>query len=365
MKNTNERFAICKSAKVLALTTIIAVSGCLQAPPPLGTAEQADAARVQFNEGLANIDTLSKEFSDVINRYTQVPVVNKIISEPPKQITLDIPKADIQDFFGVYQETSPGQFSLTPGGHSIAVQYINGVDLILDRITYYIDTRLKSYILTVTSDNRGIDTPTAEEINIDIKEFRPDFSKFVPTLLNTGTSTIGNYSFSRDGVNATQMRITRNQGTLEAVGVTMSAVKQLRFDDNTTAENVFHESLETIVYLKSDLPGVWWGFSATQSYSDPLMSLNIVMRADKQSLSVDGLASFVAEPSLSRIVYEGKRVATLSGGPYTCDMQIAFDVGTGTSIDLNWIDTNSTVDTIFPSLKFPCNRTVLSLPPLL
>lgn len=359
-------YSVKTTIKSIALVAFViaTLAACFPAKPPLGTAEQAVAARDQYNAGLITLRELEQSFSAVVNRFTQLAIVDRIVSEPPTQNSLDIPKADIETSFGIHAETSPGKFSFTPGGVSIGIEYLNGIDVLLDKMTYHPDTRLRGYNLTVTSNNRGYTTPAAEVVTLNITEIRPDLSSFVPSLLNTGASTTGSYEYVPTGApSALKYDIMRVQGEVEAVGLSMQAIRQIRFVEKTVGATGSWESIETIVYLKSELPGVWWGFSATQSYIDNDMSLNVHMLAKEQALATSGLASFQPFAAASRVVYKGVRVAHLEGGPYTCDMNIANDIGSGTSIDLNWLD--QARDTIFPSLKFPCSRTVLSLPELL
>lgn len=362
MVTTRTPLDLLNSYKNYFFLVIIALHACT--PPPAGTSIQAVAARSQFNTGIATLQNLEKEYSALINQFTEVPVVNRILNEPPKQISLDIPRADLEPSFGLYTQNAAGGFDFTPGGDAVAVEYTNGINLVIQGITYHSDARLNGFDLIVSSNNRAIVTPAQQQVRISVKETRPDFSQYVPTLLNTGSSTNGTYTFTRAGeTEPVRFQITRNQGTLEATGLSMQALRQLRFTQTSVTQQPFWETIETVIYLKSELPGVWWGFSATQTYTDPMMSMNIHMIASEQSLATTGLASFKPIVRVSNALYEGARVASLAGGPYTCDMNITGDVGTGTSIDLVWID--GTVDTIFPSLKFPCSRTVLQLPKLL
>lgn len=349
-------------AKYLSILILLSSYACK--PPPVGTSDQAATARAQYNAGLVKLRALEKEFTALLSQFAQVEVVKTILSEPPTQTSLDIPKQDIAPLFGVYRELATGGFDFTPVADIVTVEYLNGITLKIAALKYHTDMRLQGYALSITSNNRQISTPATDAVTLQIVEVRPDYSQYVPTLLNTGASTIGNYQFVRPGsTTPVAYHITRLQGSVEATGLSLQALQQRRFVENSTVGRPYWDMLETVIYLKSTLPGVWWGFSATHTYRDKTMGLNVHMVASEQTLATTGLASFRPIVQTSGALLNGARVANLSGGAYTCDMNINNDIGSGTSIDLVWLD--ASVDTIFPSLKFPCARTVLYLPDLL
>lgn len=370
------------SLKVLTCTIVIATSltGCIFFTPkvlPQGTAAQAIEARGKYEAGIAAINLKAQQFSDLLNRYQQVPVVRKIINEPVELPILDVLSTDIIDQIGTYTEdpTAPTGFSFVAGGPDILVQYLNGVDFKMSNLTFRQDQRLGGFDLAIAGNMRNITTPQADDVGVTLKFTYPDFSQ-IPALKNTGGIVVGSVAFYLPGqTTLTKYNMRRRIGTLEAIGISLNSLRYHRFTDiatNTTAENV-----ETIIYTVSDqLPGVWAGFNYSHSYTEGDLSYIISWQTNQNTLSTTGTASFMPANSvlkglfgadvasgIVRVGYQGFEVATLRGGPVICDMTIANDPGTGTAIQLEWVD--GTNEAFIPGPAFPCSRMILEIPPLL
>jgi hypothetical protein len=184
----------------LALLLLSALSASCIAPKPAGTSEQATSAQTVMATGRANISQRISELSAVINRVRPLASTQLLVTEPVMLPLTPVLESQINADFGIHKETTPGVFTLTPGGGSISVELLNGIDFGISNIdTNTTSGEIMSFQLNVTSNNRSIVTPVeqAAEIHITYQRFQ------IPILLANATPAgiiiSGSVEFTRTG----------------------------------------------------------------------------------------------------------------------------------------------------------------------
>lgn len=333
-------------AILLASFVVMNLSSCL--PIQTGTADEALTARARMQIGQALLTKAESEISNLLAGFRDVEPAALLISEPP---TLPLPlvfPTDLNPLYGVYTETGPGVFDFVAGvEQTVLVQYVNGIDVSFANFTFTgTQGQLDNYSLTITSNNR-VATPVNEVVVAKLDDWRPDLGEQVTLPITPSVASLkGTLRFVDSSATAVNYQLIRQKAL--GAGQTLAQVSLAEFNDfrilDVGTRQFWHRSKAT-VFVPSDVPGAWAMWSVYSIYDDNnvLYSTMPLM----QGSVVNGVANYVVGlPRLNLVTYNNllvgtvsdKRIGSVVGGPYSCDVNAPAGMGVGTPIVVNWVD---------------------------
>lgn len=344
-----------KMCTLFAAAAAGVLAGCVEPPPDKNL---APSVRNFVTEGQATHKLITDRISEILVSFKVVPPLALIINEPYRVPTsdMDVYEGDLAPALGFYQENTnvPGDFSnfvSSPG--AVTVVFNNGVNVIMSNFTYDINTKLTSYSLEVTS---ATTTPAADKVTMSIKEERLNALGFLPGVESGGLRMTGDVTFDYNGVQTT-FKINRGIGAYTDPRLTVSHGRGLRYYVVNRSNNDYFRLDGVTTYIPSDVPSMWVGWIGADTFSDKNINyeVNLVLQNGAASGS---LANYVI--GSGGVTYSRQRYGSLSGGPYTCDLNAPTQAGSGTPITMTYIDGFS--EGILPGPKFTCNEAAISDP---
>ena len=351
-----------------SLTTLL--TSCLTPREP-GTYTEAIAARALINEGRAFVTAVQNETQAILVELAVVPVARSLLLDVGNGGKAVVLQNEVTTAYGLYTEnaTTPGTFDYAsvPLSTEIKIQFLNGIQVRLLNFTFSgAPSAVNQFLLMVTS---GAQTPPSQVISMRLTIDRPDLSPFTD-LLNILRPTLvlinGEISYFRSQVNKmVTYRLTRS-GTEVRIDTqsanTITRVRDIEVQDVTagTTKAPFWHDTETATFQESSTtPGTYSATTMTFTYQDSIGAGGRIRIQDDPLLST--FPGIIGYNGSGFATYEGREVATVSGGAYECDITDPSNIGSGVPIVLNWID--STNQTLMPELTlFTCAKSIMVLP---
>lgn len=345
------------------LSSIVGAIGCTTYEDP--TPAQAVLARATITEGQGKVQSLGMELAGVINRFAPLhPATQALIVEPPVEPPAPVLSSTLSQYYGVFEETSPGIFTKTSVFTFPIIQVLmdNGIDVTFQNIEY-ISGEVAKFNLDVVSDQRNITTPLADKVTIHLTyTFQKVFTPIL-NILNPPQDTRGNMSFTRDiaGVLTPVNYVVQRTlgGTVQSGAINIASGSSVRFDETSTGD--FWSVTEAVFFSRADpnnSNSPYVGNGVTQVYRDKTVTSNISMFIQNlDEVATTGLANYAGTGDILLKTGTGTaRVATLEGGPYTCDINFPSQAGSGVPIELVYAD--QTTVSIMPNPEFNCAAAV-------
>ena len=308
-------------------------------------------------DGRATHKQITDKISLLLTSFAVVPALDFVINEPYDIATSKhIFKSELETLEGVYQENPnvPGDFSnfvASPG--AVTVTFNNGIRVTMTKMTYNTGTRLTSFELQVTS---SATTPVAEQVTMAIKEERLNALGFLPGIESGGLRMTGDVTMDINGVQST-FKVNRGVGVYTDPSLTSSHGKGSRYYLVNRNNNDYYRSDSVLTYIPSDVPGTWVGLLGSDTYSDKKVGYDV-------NLLLKGGAATGASATYVRgggsVVFSRQRYASISGGPYTCDLNTPSAAGSGTPIGMTYID--GSIEPVMPSDLFTCSMAAIPDP---
>lgn len=353
-----------RSITIFTFLAILANSGCTLEPKD-STPAQAVLARATITEGQAKVASLNAELAGVINRYANIhPATTALIVEPPVEPAIPVLGTTLSQYYGVYEETSAGIYTKTSEFTFpiIQLKLQNGVDITFQGITY-VGGEVSKFQLDIVSDQRSITTPLSEKVTIHLTYTFQKFIGPIENILNPPQDTRGNITFTRNiagNLTPVAYQVQRTlSGTAQNGSLSIASGQSIRFDEVSSGD--FWSVTQVVFFSKADPSNnasPYVGNAVNQVYRDKVVTSNISMFIQNlDELATTGLANYAGTGEVTLKTDVGRvRVATLAGGPYTCDINFPANSGTGTPMELIYAD--QTTISMMPSSEFNCAATV-------
>lgn len=385
---------------ILTLSTIL-LSACLPEPPiswPRATTQEVDLTKTIITRIEAEFPRINMEVSEILSRYRDHPVAilmpeiqNLADGVIPNIFTLE----DTQSLFGTYIETNTGSFNFTPGLNSVSIQYLNGVDIVIDRFQFNSGKNILAgdditvdYVVVISPNNRAITTPDSDQVTITISIRRTSSITFLFSInqnnieellallrieyVGTGGTTVNySYSFRHSEI------ITKFIPNSTVAGKTKRLQRHYEQYDPISGTTPSWLLEESVNYTPSSKAGLWVASSMSNRLirsEKPSNNHFIVKQSTihlQNSLNQQDMISYSPDTYFSYVGYEDKTplmsfgyekyklVAQVSGGPYQCSLQQPPSNASGTPIAFEWRD--SSTEQLMPSQNFSCSTAVLNI----
>ena len=344
---------ITTSKQKRVLTTVCALSlvgamsaGCVERPDPtLVTTVQEGLA-----EGRGIHQQITTRISDLLTSFEVVEAVDLLVNEPFSVPVPDVAQTTLQAQEGLYQEdaNAPGTFNYIKSPGAVTVQFLNGVKAIFSTFRYNGAKNLVSYTLAVSSS--GV-TPQADKVSMTLTVERLNALGFLPGIESGGLRMTGDVTLDFLGAPAT-FKVNRGVGQYTEPALTASHGQGYRYYLVNRGTNEFYRIDRVLTYIPApDVAGKWVGQLGTESYSDRLhrSDVNLVLQNGAASLSQ---ATYIR--GAGGIFFKGVRYASLTGGPYACDLDLPLDPGFGVEIKFTYIGDVLAEENVFPGPQFSC-----------
>lgn len=352
-----------------AMTAIVLVTLCTSCnifPRPTGTHTEAIAARALITEGRTFVATVQHEIEVLLQRFAVLPITQALLQQTAQGGQSIVSQSEVVNAYGIYTEdaSAPGGFVFTPlpASNQIHLEYDNGTDATLLSFSFAPDlSNVSRFQLKVDANNRNIDTPFEDELRLLLTVDRPDMSMLTNLFdaLNPSIVVVsGDVSYMRNGV-MTKFRVTSSGTELSLTETTIRRVRDVMIEDVTLnlANPPFWKDTETANYTEiANQPGTFAAQTMDFSYQD--------------WKGAGGAIGITAEPLLSAFpgivgyngtgfaTYEGREVASASGGSYECDLTDPSAIGAGVPVILKWRDGRD--QTLMPDpFLFACSNAIV------
>lgn len=325
------------------------------------TEVDAQEARMALESGKSSMQLLANQFSNAMSTAEVIQPLKWLINEPPTQTIPQYYSNEITPHYGNYVENSAGSYDFGAASDIITIQKRNGIKIVASNFVYA-GTRLASFRLVITPDNNGVTTPTAERINLDVTQERLAFlGESLPPLLSAGLRLTGKATFPNGSGGSASIDVRRSIGSFEDAGLfggqSIHNGWLLHLTDVTSGVSKTWIERRIVRHIASDQLGVWVGDIAWDNFVGNGVRYNVAILLQSKNVSSTGLS--VYNP-FGAVYYKQRRVASLIGGPYNCDVNKPRTIGSGTTIQLSWLD--GTLQNIFPNAENTCEKTIITIP---
>ena len=271
----------------------------------------------------------------------------------------DVAQATLQSLEGLYQEDSnaPGTFTFTASPGSVTVNFLNGIKVILSGFKYDVANNLVSHTMLVASS--GI-TPVADKVSMTLTEERLNALGFLPGVESGGLRMIGDVTLAFRGAPVT-FKINRGVGQYTEPALTVSHGQGFRYQLVNRATNELYRIDRVNTYVPADdVAGKWVALLRSEAYASQSIraEVNLVLQNGAADLTQ---ATYVR--GSGNIFYNGRRFASLTGGPYACDLDVPLNSGFGTPISFTYIDGVAN-EPVLPGAQFTCEHAGIADPTL-
>lgn len=322
-----------------------------------------------MNEGQFFTAKSAEEFSEAIATLRVVEPLQMLITEPSSQSIPLYYQADISPHYGIYTENSLGAYDYQQTvGPSILVSRRNGVVIKVNNFIFEQDLRLSSVTIQVLSNQNGIATPATETFSFQLtQQWLTNMStRFAPGL-STGLRIVGSATYPNQlviyGEPPTKIEISREYGYLEemdplVVPLSLRVGQRLVITDLTNGP-INKKTLATehsILYVPSDLPGVWVASSLADTFLGVGLHYDARLLLTSSTVAANDQAEYKPQGGAT---LHGKSTAKLAGGPWQCAISNPLAIGAGTKIYLEWLGNQALVD-IFPSPAHNCAQMIIT-----
>lgn len=355
---------------LVCLPLLGVIGACVQKGP--GTSVQSAEARAAMNNGIAKIRTVRSDITALLGKYRGTPPAQLLIPTAAKVPPVPVAEIDLAPHYGTYTETAAGQFSFAASAlEQVDVHYLNGINLTFGFFAYNQAGNLSLVRTTFSSDNRGIDTPKAEEIRGYISQAYNDYRDDIAGLDSFDykmASLVGLTFTNSAGTTATLSFEYFDAVTTNSTppGVTTQVKKVERVANAALLATDFWDLRVDKTYRSTAIPGVHAAISVDRKYTDSLKgnkvdyNAPIVLLSDGLNLGASGQVEYVPyRTGLVHYTLEGKtyRVATLAGGGYKCDLNLPNRAGFGDDIFFSW--SAPEVEPVMPG-HFDCPNLIIA-----
>lgn len=350
----------------------------------VGNAQQASAALASRSAGFREISAVHRALHTRLESFSSAPPISFLNATSPAWLRpfpyTKITQTQLSPLYGKYTETSAGQFEHTLEGGAISVQFMNGVDLLIDSIRYDLNDNLRSMRMEFSSHNRGVTTPDRYVIDGEMTELRFDHLDEIPTLdayTYTRISDLGIGYVDDSGVYVRRTFEFTDSVTMLQIAANVAIEKYYTGKAAALPVNGdFWQHTTAFRFLPSDVAGMYVATDIRRIYNDSVQGNKVAYTAhlallgylDSSPIPIvtDGVVNYFpaadsgVEYSIDGTIY---RVAAFAGGPHTCDLAVAYDsfnpYGTGEPITMNWV--NAEQDPMMPTY-FACHESAITSP---
>lgn len=337
-----------------------------------GDAQTASAARASMNAGLNKLTTVGAEITNTLANYRHTEPAQLLLPSTQQFPPAPVTKAALSPLYGTYVEQTAGQFNFVYNILPfITIEYLNGVDVKFSFISYDANNHFKGLAMSVSSNNRLIDTPAAEEVTISYLELRNDHGNDIPTLDAYNHTIIGDAAYIDSSGAAKKYGFWNIQSlsTNEMTGgFRITRLSDIRVSDKTlSSTNTNNWGLNSIlVYEPTAVTGTYAAKAMSRIYNDNVDGNKVVhsglVKLDSDGITPIGTNGVVtyspssnggAKYTLDGIDYG---VATLAGGSRECNLNAPNQSGSGLPIIMTW--TNLSFEAIMPG-NYNCQTAIL------
>lgn len=340
-----------KSRLMIALCLAIAAFGCVR-QQILSDPE----VRKLLAEGRATHKSITEKISNLLASYAVVQPLSMVINEPYSLPVQEVFSKDMQPLMGLYEENPnvPGDFSkyiYSPGAATVV--FNSGIKVTLSGLRYNSAGRLISHSIDVSSSTQ---VPVMDKVTMKLTEERLNALGFLPGVESGGLRMTGDVTMIFEGASATY-KVNRGIGTYTDPELTSSHGQGRRYHLFNRSTNEFWREDGVLTYIPSQVYGVWAGLIGSDTYSDNNVSYdaNIILQ---NGIPNGAEANYVR--GTGRVSFAGATYATLTGGPYSCDLNRTGLIGFGTEIRMTYQD--GTAELVMPSETFTCSKTAIPDP---
>ena len=343
------------------------VQGC----PAIGCGPGV-SARTAMNEGNGFVRSLGMDLSQVINRIQPLhPATQLLVQEPPPLPMPEVTEDALQQWYGTHSENVDGTFStissIAPG---IIIEMLNGITVEYSFNTAEMGASFRSkgildnYKLAVQSNQRGITTPLAEQITIDLQYNLMELPPSVLGNIYAGVHTLGTVSFMRIGPLGLEESIYQIDRSIGANGNSSNNIITQGQKIRYTAISPNHPTREwqttNIIQFVQPLPGgLWLAENITHGYKDHDVNYKgVVLAKSIADYTSTGVIEYFGAGEITFSTADGiVPQGQLTGGGYSCDFNSTIPSGAGPSIRMLWIDGTSEI--LLPTRNLDCVHLVL------
>lgn len=352
--------ALCNLCVSLSLMSLV---GC----QPTATLEEIRQGRDLLAEGKKILADRATQFSNAMATLEVVEPLQALLTEPPNIPISQYYEDVLSKMYGTYTENALGTYDHILGiSQTISVTKLNGISISVENLKYDQTMRLAQVDIKVRSNFNGIDTPTAEEMTIDVTQYRLNaLGEILSPIQSAGLRMEGTAEFPAPTAGAPniKIKITRSIGSLEDAGLfgTQSIQQGWRLILTDLTDGLINKKTLTeekvVRYVPSDQNGVWVGEFAYDGFRGVGVFSDVRMVLQSTAVAASGLATYRPQGGVSS---NGKKVALVDGGPWNCVVTNPTAIGSGTKIYLNWLDGQFPQD-LLPSPTYTCEQTIINV----
>lgn len=343
------------------------LSGCVTGSDTTpGSAQDAVAAKAIINRGIAK----AQEIPNLLASFRNIEPAQLIIADPSVFPPTPVTEPQLSPHYGAYTEIAPAQFEFTPIAQTqlptISIYYLNGIDLIFSLSSYDDNQILRSFSISLSANNRDIDTPPEQEVSGIITDTREDLPDTLSTF-NDFTHNLASVSFAY--IDATgkyahytyRRTVTHDANPFDIKhSITLSTNTTLAETTDITNTRVSTTTSKT--YVETMLSGIWAASTLLRNYSDNEVEYETKLLLAKDGvrpIGENGSVAYYIDPKSAGVIYqENKKVATLKGGPSNCDLLTKLP-STTAPIVLAWSDLG--IWGIMPGDSLGCQVAIITL----
>jgi hypothetical protein len=359
------------------LFLILSSASCV----PWGSAQQAIITRTAMEKHQQYIIETQQEIATRLARLSSHPGANMLLSQiflttQPQFPLASVTFEKLHPHLGNYQEKSPGIFQRKDLGDSeltssLSIEYLDGTEVVFN-IQF---TETQTNIMNTFSISLGSPPATGALLY---------YQNSIYNGLIQGTRLSGNIQFIRNSDTPTHLAMDIYHGTwrinpcnfdspfIDFCTFPFSSASKLIsgrhidfVDQKNNHERRMHRNL--IVYTPSDQTGVWlakqigikWEHTGFLHYDINIKAKAIDALNTIGPITYRGSGDVVVyldENHLIRKSPNPVRVASPTGGPYTCDLSNLVTPGSGSQIVLRWSDHHD--DPILPTEELHCAQLI-------
>lgn len=334
---------------------------------PSGTAGIGYTPRMWYSDSNTTVQTISAELAAVVARFQLVhPAAQVLLQEPPVLPLVEVAQPTVSAWYGQHAENTDGSFSaVLDSTPRIRITLRNGIDIEFTFNTVQMGPsftaagRLDNFKLRVLANQRGLETPQAQQVDIDLQYDRMELPVFARTKFQPGIVTQGYIEYARPtplGLEMVKYQLDRRLGAGGfADGLQVQEGQVIRLTDLSSAGAGKEWLSEGITsYVNPVISGAWVAEYASQYFSDGRLTHSaLILSKSVADYVMHSRVELIGLGSMSFALSSGPiTVAKVQGGPFLCDFSSTPAQGTGEALSLLWGD--CLTQKLVPTPQFNC-----------